>query len=1023
MTGVYRRRFLAPPRRRFQPALLPATLEAHASGANVTLAASFAAAAGPGRAAGAATTLTGGFAAHANAGRGSGGVVSDHVEAMLFGGTTMQWSAVDMTWHSIVAYGVFAAKATGGNAGQEAHASGANVAIAASWTARAAGGETGGADVPIDAGFVAIGAGGDVPTEGTYTDNGGIVGNGTTASTAVSIPYPTSRLLAGDIAFLSLHGDNHSVMAVPGDWTPCGPQEDTSGTVSARLWWKRLAGTETGSVACTRGTGAVGEWFGGVITVFRGCLQAGVPFEGYATALSTTTAMSGPAITTTGNGRLAAIFWCQGDNNLSTPPAGYTERFDLGEASGNDGGQALDTQYVPTATTVAAVTRTIAVANPSVAFGLALLPMVVAAYASGANVTIPASAAAGAAKAGAGGAFVTLTGSFAATQGTGGEAGTGTAGQAGTCSGRGAGGRFAGAAPTQAASFTAVGTGGDLAGGAMNFNAVAMTWSGVGMVWNGAEAAVASGANVQLSGSFGTARGAGSRLAGGNLATASTIFAAATTDKAAGAAASSAAILAAAGAAAHAAAAATQLVDSEAGAGAGARPGGASLSTAATFFARGQAGAGTGAAGANVDLAASFAAAGSGASPGGASLATAASFAAAAVAGRTCGASTGLTAVIAAAGAAAHAAATATQLVDSEAGAGAASHATGTDVQLVGTFFARAQTPAGSGASGAFVDLAAQLAGAGAGARLAGASPGGQGTFSAYSSKEGSPSGVVVNLAGALAAAGNTAHGGNGAVQLVDGEAADATTAHRAGADAILTGTFFARAQTPAGSGASGTEVFLEAGLNAAGAAGPKPGGASLATSSTFAAAAAKAGGSGAASQLADNEAAQASGARAAGSAVTIPANGNAAGIQVLGSGASATSTTSFASAGAAGHGGGAAAFSFVTDLGALGAKNGAGAGAVLLLVDAYAGARGARQGAGGLDQSAQPLGRGNAGHRSGAAFTSTLTSGAGLGDLVRPYVQILRCDAIILPAANLNATVRTNFAADVLVTAVERVG
>jgi hypothetical protein len=224
-------------------------------------------------------------------------------------------------------------------------------------------------------GFMAALAAAVAVTTPAYVSHGGVVGNGATASTAVTLNFPASGVLANDIAILALHGDNHSAMAVPGDWTPCGAQEDTTGTVSARLWWKRCAGTENGTtVACTRGTGAAAEWFGGVISIFRNCPVTGTPFEGYATAQGSTTTMNGPAITTTGDKRLAAVFWAQGDDGVSTPPAGYTECYDLIEQSGNDGCATLDTQAVPTPATIAAVTRTIAVAAPSVGFGLAFLP-------------------------------------------------------------------------------------------------------------------------------------------------------------------------------------------------------------------------------------------------------------------------------------------------------------------------------------------------------------------------------------------------------------------------------------------------------------------------------------------------------------------------------------------------------------------------------------------------------------------------------------------------------------------------
>jgi hypothetical protein len=204
-----------------------------------------------------------------------------------------------------------------------------------------------------------------------YVTNGGLVGIGTTALTTTTT-WPA--VAANDIAFLIVHDDNHSVLSVPGDWTACGAQVDSSLSPSARVWWKRLDGTESGTVTLTRGTAALNEWFGGTIATYSGCITSGTPFEGYATAQGTTVTMNGPAITTTGPDRLAVLFWCQGDNLTSTVPAGYTQNFELLDAAGNDGGQDGDSQTVATATTVGAVTRTIASANPSITFGLALLP-------------------------------------------------------------------------------------------------------------------------------------------------------------------------------------------------------------------------------------------------------------------------------------------------------------------------------------------------------------------------------------------------------------------------------------------------------------------------------------------------------------------------------------------------------------------------------------------------------------------------------------------------------------------------
>lgn len=207
----------------------------------------------------------------------------------------------------------------------------------------------------------------------TYVTNGGLVGVGTSAATAATATYPAG-VLANDVAFLAVLSDNHSVISVPGDWTACGVQEDSSLSPSARVWWKRLAGTETGTVALARVTGAAGEWFGGVIATYRGATPFGTPFEGYAVAQSTTVTMSAPAVTTLGPNRLVVLYWCQGDNLASTVPGGYTNNFELLDAAGNDGGIDGDSQSVATASTVGAVTRTLSLANPSLSFGMALIP-------------------------------------------------------------------------------------------------------------------------------------------------------------------------------------------------------------------------------------------------------------------------------------------------------------------------------------------------------------------------------------------------------------------------------------------------------------------------------------------------------------------------------------------------------------------------------------------------------------------------------------------------------------------------
>lgn len=204
-----------------------------------------------------------------------------------------------------------------------------------------------------------------------YFANGGLTG--TSNATTAAIAYPAG-VQVGDVAYLLVHSDNNSAITGPGfPWVQVGVQVNTGTTFGAALFWRRLTGTETGTVSVTRATAGTNNWFGGTMTVYRGATPGGVPHEIPAANSGSGTAVTGVALSTTGPNRMAVQLWAFGAAVTSAPGGAYTEDWELTNAAGNDGAQAADSQAVPLPAVIAAPTRTIA-ANPWAVFGLAVVP-------------------------------------------------------------------------------------------------------------------------------------------------------------------------------------------------------------------------------------------------------------------------------------------------------------------------------------------------------------------------------------------------------------------------------------------------------------------------------------------------------------------------------------------------------------------------------------------------------------------------------------------------------------------------
>lgn len=196
-------------------------------------------------------------------------------------------------------------------------------------------------------------------------------------SPSVSVTYPTSRA-AGDLAIIQLHSDNNANFSIDAGWLPVGDPTLIAGDLFGTcMWWRRLTGSESGSVQITRdATGASNTILGTMHVVRNAKSSGGYPFEGYVTVSGVSATLTGTAVTTTGPGRLVVQAWNVGDDlNLGSPSTGYTQRFQQKKNIGSGGAVAWDDRETPSATTVAAPSRSMVASHPYVAHGFAVLPV------------------------------------------------------------------------------------------------------------------------------------------------------------------------------------------------------------------------------------------------------------------------------------------------------------------------------------------------------------------------------------------------------------------------------------------------------------------------------------------------------------------------------------------------------------------------------------------------------------------------------------------------------------------------
>lgn len=208
---------------------------------------------------------------------------------------------------------------------------------------------------------------------------GALVDHGASINTTMSVPYPAG-IQENDIAVIlcyseSAVGTTHTI-TTPTGFASISEQPVVLNYIRQGVFWKRLTGTETGtvSVPTSIGSGAAQDGHSAVMFIIRGCVTTGTPYEAMATTSGQSTALTGSAVTTLGAERLVAHLGTHRDSSTVTPAAGYTENLDISTTVGSDNGHAVYTKSVSTAQAEAAPTNTLSINERWRTVSLAFIP-------------------------------------------------------------------------------------------------------------------------------------------------------------------------------------------------------------------------------------------------------------------------------------------------------------------------------------------------------------------------------------------------------------------------------------------------------------------------------------------------------------------------------------------------------------------------------------------------------------------------------------------------------------------------
>jgi hypothetical protein len=227
-----------------------------------------------------------------------------------------------------------------------------------------------------------------LPTFGTAhntTSTTGLAGTSVALSGqgAFTVRYP-SIVNNGDIAFLLAFTRDveNADLSTPSGWTAFADRSDQNvgGSVdlSARLWWRRLTGSEGDMpvVVTAASANTSGKLTFGTIFTVSSAIASGTPYEDFDNTTSTSASIDSPTTTTTDSDRLAIrVFVGGGVTAQPTAPTGWTRPLAIGTSTGNDAEVSVDWKEVPTATTEPATNHDSTLSHPSIAYAFAVLPV------------------------------------------------------------------------------------------------------------------------------------------------------------------------------------------------------------------------------------------------------------------------------------------------------------------------------------------------------------------------------------------------------------------------------------------------------------------------------------------------------------------------------------------------------------------------------------------------------------------------------------------------------------------------
>jgi hypothetical protein len=180
-----------------------------------------------------------------------------------------------------------------------------------------------------------------------------------------------------DIALLEVFAFSGGAGTIvrPSGWSDIANPVD-QGDMHGALFWKRCDGSESLSHQAVDLSSFSGFSMGrgGSISIWRGCVQSGDPFESYTSGSGTSSTAAGEPVTTLGANRRAVTIYQLVDTQASDPDTGWTENYDQVVGVTNEHTHVASSQAAPIPATVGAESRPKTTGADWVSHSLALVP-------------------------------------------------------------------------------------------------------------------------------------------------------------------------------------------------------------------------------------------------------------------------------------------------------------------------------------------------------------------------------------------------------------------------------------------------------------------------------------------------------------------------------------------------------------------------------------------------------------------------------------------------------------------------